>query len=62
MVVITTYYDLLILGIKMPKMNVYELYDKTRNIDNVSFLTASDRYKEEHRLSSMLDDFTSFRI
>jgi DNA-binding response OmpR family regulator len=37
------YYDLLILDIKMPKMNGYELYEKVRRIDNkvkVCFLTA----------------------
>jgi two-component system, OmpR family, response regulator ChvI len=37
------YYDLLILDIKMPKMNGYELYDKIKEIDNkdvVCFLTA----------------------
>jgi two-component system, OmpR family, response regulator ChvI len=59
------YYDLLILDIRLPKMNGYELYDKIRNIDNkvnVCFLTASERYKEEHRSSSMPDDFTSFLI
>jgi DNA-binding response OmpR family regulator len=27
------YYDLLILDIRMPKMNRYELYNKIRNID-----------------------------
>jgi DNA-binding response OmpR family regulator len=59
------YYDLLLLDIKMPKMDGYELYDKIRKIDNkvnVCFLTASERYKEEHRPSSMTDDFTSFLI
>ncbi|HYY49813.1 MAG TPA: response regulator [Nitrososphaeraceae archaeon] len=45
------YYDLLILDIRMPKMDGYELYDKIRNKDDkvkVCFLTASERYKEEH--------------
>jgi DNA-binding response OmpR family regulator len=59
------YYDLLILDIRMPKMNGYELYDKIRNIDNkvkVCFLTASERYKEEHRPSSMSDGYASFLI
>ena len=43
------YYDLLILDIRMPKMDGYELYDKIRKIDDkvkVCFLTASERYKE----------------
>ena len=43
------YYDLLILDIRMPKIDGYELYDKIRKIDdkvNVCFLTASERYKE----------------
>jgi DNA-binding response OmpR family regulator len=48
------YYDLLILDIKMPKMDGYELYDNIRKKDDkvkVCFLTASERYKEEHRAS-----------
>jgi DNA-binding response OmpR family regulator len=48
------YYDLLVLDIRMPKMNGYELYENIRKIDNkvkVCFLTASERYKEEHRPS-----------
>jgi DNA-binding response OmpR family regulator len=54
------HYDLLILDIKMPKMNGYELYEKIRKIDDkvkVCFLTASvDGYREEYRPS-----FASFR-
>jgi CheY-like chemotaxis protein len=46
------YYDLLILDIKMPKMNGYELYEKIKKIDDnvkVCFLTASaEQYKEEY--------------
>jgi DNA-binding response OmpR family regulator len=48
------HYDLLILDIRMPKMDGYELYEKIKKIDNkvkVCFLTASERYKEEHRPS-----------
>ena len=48
------YYDLLILDIKMPNMDGYELYEKIKKIDNkvkVCFLTASEKYKEEHRPS-----------
>ena len=48
------FYDLLILDIRMPKMDGYELYDKIRKKDNkvkVCFLTASEKYKEEHRPS-----------
>jgi DNA-binding response OmpR family regulator len=59
------YYDLLILDIKMPKMNGYELYDKIKKIDNkvkVCFLTASERYREEHRPRSVSDGSTSFLI
>jgi DNA-binding response OmpR family regulator len=57
------YYDFLILDIKMPKMDGYELYDKIRKIDdkvNVCFLTASERYKEEHRPSFLSSSFTCF--
>ena len=49
----------------MPKMNGYELYDKIRNMDNkvnVCFLTASERYKEEHRPSFLSSGSTSFLI
>jgi CheY-like chemotaxis protein len=49
------YYDLLILDIKMPRMNGYELYEKIKKIDNkvnVCFLTASvDGYREKYRPS-----------
>jgi DNA-binding response OmpR family regulator len=48
------YYDLLILDIKMPEMDGYELYDKIRKKDNkvkVCFLIASEKYQEVHRPS-----------
>ena len=57
------YYDLLLLDIKMPKIDGYELYDKIRKIDDkvkVCFLTASERYKEEHRPSFLSSGSTSF--
>jgi DNA-binding response OmpR family regulator len=56
------YYDLLLLDIKMPKMDGYELYEKLRKVDNkvkVCFLTASERYREEHRPSFLSSDSTS---
>ena len=59
------YYDLLLLDIKMPKIDGYELYDKIRKIDDkvkVCFLTASERYKEEHRPSFLSSSSTSFII
>jgi DNA-binding response OmpR family regulator len=46
------YYDLLILDIRMPKMDGYELYDKIRKNDDkvkVCFLTASEKYKDMSR-------------
>jgi two-component system, OmpR family, response regulator ChvI len=57
------YYDLLILDIKMPKMDGYELYEKLRKIDDkvkVCFLTASERYKEEHRPSFLSSSYATF--
>jgi DNA-binding response OmpR family regulator len=59
------YYDLLLLDIKMPKIDGYELYEKLKKIDdkvNVCFLTASERYKEEHRPSFLPSSSTSFII
>jgi CheY-like chemotaxis protein len=47
------HYDLLILDIRMPKMDDYELYEKVKKIDDkvkACFLTASAQgYKEEHK-------------
>jgi DNA-binding response OmpR family regulator len=46
------YYDLVVLDIKMPDMDGFELYKEIRNIDsraNVCFLTASELYYEEFR-------------
>ena len=49
------YYDLLILDIKMPKMNGYELYARIKENDDkvkVCFLTASvEGYREDYRES-----------
>jgi DNA-binding response OmpR family regulator len=45
-------YDLLILDVKMPKMNGFELYREIRKIDEkarVCFLTAFEMYMEEFR-------------
>lgn len=45
-------YDLLILDIKMPKMDGFELYDQIKKIDDkskVCFLTASEMYYKELR-------------
>src|ERR687892_903539 len=46
------YYDLVILDIKMPKMDGFELYDELKKKDQkakVCFLTASELYYEEFR-------------
>jgi DNA-binding response OmpR family regulator len=46
------YYDLVILDIKMPKMDGFELYDKIKKKDDkvkICFLTASELYYEEFR-------------
>jgi DNA-binding response OmpR family regulator len=46
-------YDLLLLDIKMPKMNGFDLYQKMKEIDNsnvkICFLTASELFYEEYR-------------
>jgi DNA-binding response OmpR family regulator len=45
-------YDLVILDIKMPKMDGFELYHEIKKKDNnanVCFLTASEQYYEEFR-------------
>ena len=45
-------YDLIILDIKMPKMDGFELYEELKKKDNdvkVCFLTASELYYEEFR-------------
>jgi DNA-binding response OmpR family regulator len=45
-------YDLLILDMKMPQMNGFDLYKKIRKIDKnikICFLTASEMYYEEYR-------------
>jgi DNA-binding response OmpR family regulator len=44
-------YDLLLLDIKMPKINGFELYQKMKEIDNnvkVCFLTASELFYEKY--------------
>jgi DNA-binding response OmpR family regulator len=46
------YYDLVILDIKMPKMDGFELYDKIKKKDQkakICFLTASELYYEQFR-------------
>ena len=46
------YYDLVILDIKMPKMDGFELYDEIKKKDHkakVCFLTESELYYEEFR-------------
>ena len=48
----TGVYDLLILDIKMPKMDGFELYDEIKKIDDkakVCFLTASEMYYKMSR-------------
>jgi CheY-like chemotaxis protein len=46
------YYDLLILDIKMPEMNGFELYTEMRKIDNQAkfcFITAGEMYYDKVR-------------
>ena len=45
-------YDLLILDIKMPEINGFDLYEKMKEIDSnikTCFLTASELFYEEYR-------------
>ena len=45
-------YDLLVLDIRMPKMNGFELYQKMKEIDSsakICFFTASELFYEEYR-------------
>jgi two-component SAPR family response regulator len=45
-------YDLVLLDIKMPKMNGFDLYQKMKGIDSdvkICFLTASELFYEEYR-------------
>jgi YesN/AraC family two-component response regulator len=45
-------YDLLLLDIKMPNMNGFDLYEKMREIDKnakICFITASELFYEEYR-------------
>jgi CheY-like chemotaxis protein len=45
-------YDLLLLDIKMPKINGFDLYQKIREIDSnvkICFLTASEFFYKEYR-------------
>src|SRR5918994_7462323 len=48
----TNFYDLVILDVKMPKMDGFELYNKIREKDpkvKICFLTASEMYYEKFR-------------
>jgi len=48
----STFYDLVVLDIKMPKMNGFELYIKLKEKDSrtkICFLTASEMYHEKFR-------------
>ena len=50
-------YDLVILDIKMPKMDGFELYDEIKNKDHeakVCFLTASELYYEKFRKKNIM--------
>jgi DNA-binding response OmpR family regulator len=49
----------------MPKMNGYELYYKIKKKDDkvkICFLSASEKYKEEHRPSFLSLASTSFLV
>ena len=53
----SNFYDLVILDIKMPKMDGFELYNKIREKDpqvKICFLTASELFYEEFRKARFL--------
>ena len=53
----SNFYDLIILDIKMPKMDGFELYNKIREKDpqvKICFLTASELFYEEFRKARFL--------
>ncbi|MGI9009571.1 MAG: response regulator [Nitrososphaeraceae archaeon] len=53
----SNFYDLVILDIKMPNMDGFELYNKIREKDpkvKISFLTASELFYEEFRKARFL--------
>jgi DNA-binding response OmpR family regulator len=55
-------YDLVILDIKMPQMNGFELYKELRKIDSkvkVCFLTASEMYHEDYRREQEEEDIAA---
>jgi two-component system, OmpR family, response regulator ChvI len=58
------FYGLLLLDIRTPTINGFELYRKMRNIDDkvsVCFITAFEDYREEFKESfPMLDEFKYF--
>ena len=52
-----SYYDLVVLDIKMPKMDGFELYNKIKEKDpkvKICFLTASELFYEEFRKARFL--------
>ena len=60
----SNFYGLLLLDIRIPIMNGFELYRKMRDIDDkvsVCFITAFEDYREEFKESfPMLDEFKYF--
>ena len=53
----SNFYDLVILDIKMPKMDGFELYTKIREKDRqvkICFLTASEMYYEKFRKTRLI--------
>ena len=51
------YYDLVILDVKMPKLDGFSLYHEIKKIDNkikICFLTASESYYEQYRKNEFI--------
>lgn len=48
----SSYYDLILIDLKLPQINGFDLYKRIRKIDNetkICFITASEQYHKQYR-------------